>query len=82
VFWVFVKEKEGKSGHNLFLTGIIDYNLVFLLFIIVSNDADWSPYILTGLKNWGQGMGLVGSDFTVVNPLLNGSIVVPSIVPS
>jgi len=56
--WIFIKEKEGKSGDKLLLAGGDDLDLVLSLFVVIAEDLNWFPLVLIALVDRREGMGL------------------------
>jgi hypothetical protein len=80
---VFCVEEEGETSHFLLdRLGANRNNLEFVLGPVVTNDLNWAPGVLLVDVHGGESVGLVRSLGTVVEPLLDGLVLLPGIVAS
>lgn len=79
---IFIKEEEGEAGNQLLLASSEYFDLELLILVVIVEDHDGSPDIILVLIDGRQGMRLVRSSLTEVDPFLNGLLFLPSIVAS
>jgi hypothetical protein len=80
---VFGVEEEGEAGHFLLNgLGANRHNLELVVGPVVANDLDGAPGVLLVDVHGGEGVRLIGSLGTVVEPLLDGLVLLPGIVTS